>query len=144
MREISSLKETFLKYFTLIILFLCLHSAFFGFGDERIQTLTWNRRNYADITNDSQSVFNYELKPASPPTIVSHWSDSLDFYDISATMDNRYYNHNETKEFLERYHCENLIPTNEAFFEWFKGFRLFGPFGQCMRYTASIPNCSPS
>lgn len=144
MRDKSSLKGTYLRYFTLSILFLCLLPAIFGSGDERIQTLTWNQRN-ADNTNDSQLVFNYELKPALPTSRwVLQWDEhSMDFYDISSTIDNRYYNYNETKDFLEKYHCEILIPTNEVFFQRYDIVPLFGPFGRCMRYTASIPNCSP-
>jgi len=128
LREISSLKGTFLKYLTLIILFLCLLSAFFGIGDERIRTIVWNQRTNADNTNDSRLVFNYMLKPGQPPPIWAlRWDEnSMDVYDISATMDNRIYNSNETKEFLERYHCENLIPTNEAFVQRFVG--LLGPY----------------
>jgi len=67
MREKSILKGTSLRYFTLSILFLCLLPAMFGIGDERIQTLTWNQGNADDNTvNDSQLVFNYELKTALP------------------------------------------------------------------------------
>ena len=129
MREKSSLKGTFLKFLTLVILFLCLLSAFSGIGDKKNQKLAWNQRNSnADDTSDPQLVFSYELKPA----------EFMDFYDISsAKTDNSNYNFNETKDFLERYHCENLIPTYQAWIE------PLGSFCRHMRYTASNPNCSP-
>ena len=100
MREKSTLKGTYLRYFTLSILFLCLLPAMFGIGYERIQTaLTWNRRNADDNTvNDSQLVLNYELKPALPQSRwVLRWDEnSMNVHDISATMGNRLYNYNET------------------------------------------------
>lgn len=137
MREKSYLKGTFLKFLTVVILFLCLLSAFSGIGDKKNQNLAWNQRNNnADDTSieSHRLVFSYELKPASRQPS----EEFVDFYDIScAKTDNSNYNFNETKGFLEKYHCENLIPTYQAWIE------PLGSFCRHMRYTDSIPNCSP-
>ena len=108
-REIILQRHSFKILYILIILFLCLLSAVFGIGDERIRILV--QKNNSDNTNDSQLVFNYMLKPALPPPIWAlRWNEnSMDVYDISVTMDIRYYDFKETKEFLDNYHCENLI-----------------------------------
>ena len=108
-RKNSSLKGTSLGIFTLIIVLLCLLFAGFGFGDEGIRSLTWNRKNNDDA-NDAL-IFTFELKPASPSSaMTSHWNDSLDFYDDSAKMMKRQLNLEETKQFLERYRCEIRLP----------------------------------
>jgi len=109
MREISSFKGTYFGISTLIILVLCLLSAGFGIGDEGNGSLIWTRKDNGDA-NDAL-IFTFELKSASPSSaMTSHWNDSLDFYDVSATMMKRQLNLEETKEFLERYRCEIRLP----------------------------------
>jgi len=134
-RKNSSLKGTSLGIFSLIIVLLCLLFAGFGFGDEGIWSLTWNRKNNDDA-NDAL-IFTFELKPLEIPSScrVYPWDESLVSYWISATMKKRQLNLEETKEFLVRHHCEVTIPTNEVSFN--------SNFGQFETYTVSIPNCSP-
>lgn len=112
MREISSLRGTYFGISTIIILVLCLLSASFEIGDEGNRTLFWNRKNNDDA-NDAL-IFTFELMPASPSVIMSHWNDSLDVYKVSATTMKHQSNLEETKQFLERYHCEVILPTVTA------------------------------
>ena len=143
LQKASSLKGTFFGIFTLIILILCLLSAGFGLGDEGNRSLSWNRKNY-DVTNDTLMVFTFELKPASPMAMVSHWDDSLDFYDISGTMDRHNLNLEETKEFLERHHCEIIIPTVKASPVYVYGSNLTPKKSYEISYTQKTsPHCSP-
>ncbi len=129
---------------TLGILVLCLFTAGFGVGDESFKILHWDRKssigNNANINDTSQSLLNYELKPVRLiEKMVYYWDDSLDFYDISANITNVSFNFEETREFLERYHCEILIPNLVTWYvpaSWSKG-------GHYETYTVSIPNCSP-
>lgn len=115
-RKNSSLKGTSLGIFTLIIVLLCLLFAGFGFGDEGIWSLTWNRKNNDDA-NDAL-IFTFELKPLEIPSPcrVYPWNDSLVSFSITATMKKHQLNLEETKEFLVRHHCDVIIPTNEVWF----------------------------
>ena len=143
LQKAPSLKGTFFGIFTLIILILCLLSAGFGLGDEGNRSLFWNRKNYDD-TNDILVLFTFELKPASPLETVSHWDDSLDFYEISATMDRHNLNLEETKEFLERHHCEIIIPTVKASPVYVYGSNLTPQKSYEISYSQkTCPNCSP-
>ena len=139
MREMSSLRGNYLGISTMIILVLCLLSASFEIGDEGNRTLTWNRKNNDDA-NDAL-IFTFELRPASPSVMMSHWDDSL---DVSATMMKHQLNLGETKDFLEKNRCEILLPTVN-----FSPFYIFGndlapKTGYEINYSQMTCNkCSP-
>ena len=112
-------------------------------GDEQIKTLSWNMttnniRQYHNTTQEES--FDYELKPSNPRAqYVFSWNDSLDVYDISATMNDLFLNLNETKEFLNRYSCDSKgFPTLA-----FQHVSIFGPMGAFNRYTAIDLACYP-
>jgi len=120
-----SSKGNYLGISSPIILVLCLLSAGFGIGDEGNRSLSWNQSDDAANVNNKLIILTFELKPKSPLATVTRWDDSLDFYDISATTIDYYLNFKATKKFLERYHCEVLIPTGEVASIRVTGFSFF-------------------
>ncbi len=95
---------------TSVLLLGCLIFAGLGLiGDQQIHPLSWNTQIYnTKQHNTTQNVYNYELKPWNPE---DKWRNPPDVYDVSASMTDRFWNVNETREFLKNHNCENQLPT---------------------------------
>lgn len=92
---------------TSAILLTCLILAQLGLKNEEIQPLSWNVSNNIKQLHHkviTQKSFTYELKPAFG--YLTGCSKGF-YYDISAKMNHRILSLEETKEFLNKYDCDN-------------------------------------
>ena len=131
-----SLAGSIIRFLTLLIFISCLTFALVGLGNEQIKSLSWNNMRNNNIRKEhrQESFLTYELKPSTPSAkrVYSYWDDSIDFYAIFASMTSRIFNLEETKEFLDRYHCDINLPTTGG---WL--FKLFG-------YSSNNMACYPA
>ena len=113
--------------YTAAFLLLCLICTGVKFGE--------GYNNNTEHHNSIQEPFTYESKPAT----YSSASDSIHFYDISATMINNILSSEGVKEFLNKYDCDkNRFPTLAI-----QHISLFGSMGSFDSYPVSNLDCGP-
>jgi len=132
--------DSIMTIFTFVFLLSCFIFVVMGLAMEQIRPLSWNvsNNNIKELPhniNFTQESFTYELKRAP----YSSTSDSEDFYDILATMNDRILSLEATKEFLNKYGCnKNRFPTLAI-----QHVSLFGPIGTSDPYPVTNLDCGP-
>ena len=135
----SSIVGSSMTALTSVFLLICFIFVVLGLGKQEIQPLSWNASNNIKELDHSiiitQESYTYELKPVA----YSSASDPEDFYDILATMNDRILSLEATKEFLNKFDCDNnRFPTLAI-----QHISLFGPMGSFDSYPVSNLDCGP-